>query len=711
MNAIKCILPLLLLALWGCDDDEPNKITADPYINDFELVDYSYSTDSDPDDASVKLIDVEYTIRAESKPEEEVVIEFYLLPSESSEFSTLSLDDHDEYELGDTDSKLLAQLRHGDLNAGLNVLSDQFIIDDVTLLMGEYELVPIIDPLGLHSDSTPENNLPTHIAHEEPIFGEDGVVTIGDDDHPIAKFEAENTKPINIDESDIEVKEVVLTGNEVEPIVIDYTRERDYDYLPYFPPHEIGYDFTYRNEFLPFINEDDRHLYVMRAYAMLNNEPKALQIWNEQEGDYCYSNPIYINDNGDHHIGFTTILKSEFDIEDGERLFDWITYYKSLISEDDLNNEVEDITVVMTLLPASEVTDDCDTIDWEYDNPDATTHTFTAALFMNYVEKYNPETMGEVSAMANANASEVSSQGSERDFFKVSKGFKVGSANKIKVALNNDVTLSYKSKLDKPDNIKYGVFSTSSLDATFFNQTKPITNVDFNVGISGDDELKHELEFNILGLKPFVGSPANPINCDDTNCQNNDGFSPEWSDSVDIAKHEFFIGPVPLFVTFGASGTLRLNFEFGFNPDYEVDFGAKESVGALYLGGDLLVAELNSFLKGGLELKWIEAGPIIKLDLVNFKANVTGLLVPWPDNSTPYAAAVSSVDLSTLNGHMGLFADVTTLKWCSKKRWGVRFKYPCGKKERNYTYWVGQFKSPYNYENVEIFNTGKIHLF
>lgn len=709
MNAMKCILPLLLLALWGCDDDEPNKITADPYINDFELVDYSYSTDSDPDDASVKLIDVEYTIRAESKPVEGVIVDFYLLPSDTSESSTMSLSG-DEYKLDDSEYKLLMQIFHTDLNAGLNVISDQFTVDDVTLSMGEYELIPVIDLQGVYTDSTPENNLPAHIAHEEPTISEDGVVTIGDNEYPASKFEAPKTTLINIDESDIDVKEEELTVSTVDPIVIDY--ERDADYLPYFPPHEIGYNFTYRNEFLSFDNEDDRHQYVVRVYAMLNNEPNLLKIWNEEEGAYCYSNTVHIESNEDHHLGFTSLLKSE---RDDNSLFNWIHHYKSLISPEDNENEVGDIEFTLTLLPASEVTVDCDEEDrWAYDNPDATKHTFTSALFMNYVEKNNTEVTNKESVLASVNASDTPPQTQSVEQERGSRRLWAGSAKTVKIALENDVTLSHNPNAKKSDDKKYEVASTSSLDVTFKRITKSLTGMEFDIGINASDRIEHSVRFNVLGFDTYVDSPSASNECTEKDCNYYlKDFKQVWTEDINFISQYFLVGPIPVFATVGAQGSLELDFDFGFNPEYEVQFersntGAPhDKAGALYLDGETFVANLDLFAKGGIDIVVTKAGVIGKMSLVNYKTSVTGFIVPWAD-PTPYAAGYGYLDMKSMQGKLGLFADVLVADICHTKWFKIPF--PCGTHWDEHRYWFGVFAPLYNFKDREIFNTGKIQF-
>lgn len=720
MVNIKYFAPLALILLVGCfddNDDSSNGIDTPAAVNvvDIGLDSYSYAISDGEEGSGEKIITVEYEVSTDSNLEDGLEVDLYLLPDYSNETSVqyATEETEEEVELDDSEAYLIQRILHGSLEIGSHAYTSSFTIDDVTLGEGFYELVFVVDPNGIYEDRNLANNYPDHIPASEPVVSEEGEVIVDGIVYDATEFAADTSESIAIDIEDIDVpEEVMLVNVEQDPIVLTY--QLDSDYLPYYDELTIPNNFSYKNEFLEFDDtESASKYYHLRLYTIYRNEYVPVKIWNkaigstEDSGQYCYDDVIEITDNTEHLIDYEAMIPAMDLYEDVDypsrswyvRVFD--------ISEDDTLNGNE-IPFIVTLTP--KLITDSDECSGFKDFEDATSTEGAISQQITipfYAIDVTPDDEPIIEAYAAESAFDPEASASA-DFFKFSKSFEAGDGDTAAVSLENTISLSYKPTAED-DDVLVGVFAESALNGALFGAENELLKAEASTGLTEAKKLGYEVSLYVLEGKVYSSTPAEVIDCDDPTCQQAKTFGEKWYEAMDMAKVTYPVGPIGLTIAVGAEGGINANINFGFDATLAQDVGSEETVPALYVGGDILSANLEAYLRGSLDYKLVEAGVMGAIELIDFKLNGTGYIAPWGidggSSIDPVAKAYAYTDLTTLSGKVGVFSAISKVKWCSKKRWGVRFKYPCGKETVTYKYWIAKLYTLYEHENKEIFSS------
>ncbi|KAF7787903.1 hypothetical protein PRUB_a2425 [Pseudoalteromonas rubra] len=157
-----------------------------------------------------------------------------------------------------------------------------------------------------------------------------------------------------------------------------------------------------------------------------------------------------------------------------------------------------------------------------------------------------------------------------------------------------------------------------------------------------------------------------------------------WEEEKVLAQARFTIGPVPMSVEAGVTGSLGFELTVGYNAE-------------LYAEGDLFHVDFNAFGRGGVNLGLVSAGIQAILTLIDntfaMESNA-GFALVSNGNKAPhiYYGIELKNDLDVISGKFGLYAETIGVKWC--KKWGI--PYPCGKKTHRYDLWLYQTPSVYN---------------
>lgn len=253
-----------------------------------------------------------------------------------------------------------------------------------------------------------------------------------------------------------------------------------------------------------------------------------------------------------------------------------------------------------------------------------------------------------------------------------SNGF--GDASKFKVGIDFDSDM----QIDLPTGSAH-FEAAGAMDLYVFNKANSIFSIDVdskasvtgeNTGVSGDVVL-----FNKTVYEQSIWRDAYTLD-----------FSKTWEENKTLVQSTFFIGPVPLSVEAGISGEMGM----GANLTYEAL--------TLTVTGDLFKASLGGAANGGINTGVAKAG--ITLDLTVLE-NVLAMEATTDmrayDNNTggptiDWSFAIVD-DINAIEGKFGLYAETYGLKWCKKKIFGKKIKYPCGTKTYHYDYWFYQTPS------------------
>ncbi|QPB84323.1 hypothetical protein CWC22_015555 [Pseudoalteromonas rubra] len=157
-----------------------------------------------------------------------------------------------------------------------------------------------------------------------------------------------------------------------------------------------------------------------------------------------------------------------------------------------------------------------------------------------------------------------------------------------------------------------------------------------------------------------------------------------WEEEKVLAQARFTIGPVPMSVEAGVTGSLGFELTVGYNAE-------------LYAEGDLFHVDFNAFGRGGVNLGLVSAGIqaiLILIDNTFAMESNAGFALVSNGNKAPhiYYGLELKNDLDVISGKFGLYAETIGVKWC--KKWGI--PYPCGKKTHRYDLWLYQTPSVYN---------------
>jgi len=152
-----------------------------------------------------------------------------------------------------------------------------------------------------------------------------------------------------------------------------------------------------------------------------------------------------------------------------------------------------------------------------------------------------------------------------------------------------------------------------------------------------------------------------------------------WEEEKELLNTSFVVGPVPMTITVGVSGEITSSFDLtvtGFNIE---------------ASSDILSIEFLANATGGINLAAIQAGVEIELTLIENVFNVTGN-VGLDLNGISYGLDLTD-EINAIQGRFGLFAKTFGIKWCKKRIFRKKIKYPCGTKTTTYRFWIYQTPS------------------
>ncbi|MGE4318507.1 MAG: hypothetical protein AB7E96_06320 [Deferribacterales bacterium] len=162
-------------------------------------------------------------------------------------------------------------------------------------------------------------------------------------------------------------------------------------------------------------------------------------------------------------------------------------------------------------------------------------------------------------------------------------------------------------------------------------------------------------------------------------------YPKSWNQTQEIANAELMVGPVPVNVETGATGTIGYVLSITLNST-----GVTSS-------NHLPDASLGLYAEAGVGTSSFSAGPVVDLTLIE------ELLKVVASSSFTYNSGDDDLDDGTLgltvtndidaiSGKFGLYVKYRTVKWCHK--FGV--PYPCGTKKKKSTKWIYETDSLYH---------------
>lgn len=183
------------------------------------------------------------------------------------------------------------------------------------------------------------------------------------------------------------------------------------------------------------------------------------------------------------------------------------------------------------------------------------------------------------------------------------------------------------------------------------------------------------------------------------NAQFEKTFEKSWEEERILAQARFSVGPIPITIKAGIDGGVGFELTIGY------------ALSELYANGDIFSTNFGGFATGGVDLLLVEAGVVIDINILdNVLALETSAELALLDEGSvdprvDYSFELTD-DLDVISGRFGLYAEVTSVKWC--KKWGV--PYPCGSKETTYYLWFYQTPSVYKKSWTIFSKEGSISL-
>ncbi len=168
----------------------------------------------------------------------------------------------------------------------------------------------------------------------------------------------------------------------------------------------------------------------------------------------------------------------------------------------------------------------------------------------------------------------------------------------------------------------------------------------------------------------------------------------DWEEERTIVKSTFFVGPIPVTAKAGVEGSLGMDFTLTYN-------------GRLNATGDLFTTTFDVFAEGGVEAGVASAGVTARFTIVDdlLRLDSWADLTLIEDNDIDpridYSFKLRN-ELEVIKGDFGLHAQTRSVKWCKKKKWGIKIKYPCGISKKDYYYWFYRTNGLFN-KNWTIF--------
>lgn len=176
----------------------------------------------------------------------------------------------------------------------------------------------------------------------------------------------------------------------------------------------------------------------------------------------------------------------------------------------------------------------------------------------------------------------------------------------------------------------------------------------------------------------------------------------DWEEERELVSSTFFVGPIPVSARAGVEGSLGMDFTLSYN-------------GRLNATGDIFTTTFDIFASGGIEAGVASAGVTARFrvvdDLLSLDSWADMTLIEGNDFDPriDYSFKLRN-ELEVIKGDFGLHAQTRSVKWCKKKKWGIKIKYPCGIKTNDYYYWFYRTSGLFN-KNWTIFEkNGSVNL-
>lgn len=380
------------------------------------------------------------------------------------------------------------------------------------------------------------------------------------------------------------------------------------------------------------------------AEVLIDGAYQAVKLWDAEQHAYQDNIDIEFTYNGeDHYFGF------DIEFSDAQRN----ALHAAGAEEISLRYNLTDIT-------ESEKT--------EHDTENSVEVTYPLFFFEQEAPTEVAE-RGEVSAAGiTSNSNELSISGSYAKTY----------GDKKKVGVGLDL-----SSLLKLDLRKAGAIAEagSSFDVYVFNKKATMFRIGFDAAayaqLVGSG---YSAEMVLFGAK-IIDESYERESFVKT-------WEKDWEEQRQIVKSTFFVGPIPMSVEAGVNGAVGFDFTLEFD-------------GKLKAYGDLLSSNFDVYANGGVEAGIASAGITASFtifeDLLRLDSEAN-LVLLQDGNVNPainYKFKLSN-ELDVIKGNFGLHAQTRSVKWCKKKKWGIKIKYPCGIKTKDYYYWFYRTNSIFN---------------
>ncbi|AWB65274.1 hypothetical protein C2869_01905 [Saccharobesus litoralis] len=402
------------------------------------------------------------------------------------------------------------------------------------------------------------------------------------------------------------------------------------------------------------------------AEILIDGGFQPLKLWHADSKTYTDSQEIEFTYNGeDHFFGFDLFISDE------QRAALYANY-----DADAYNN----------VLIRYDITDITESDDVEHDLNNSVVMSYPLYFFEG-------ENTAQISSSAQVTAAGVTSNSQE---YSLSGGFDKTYGDKKKIATSMD--LGGLLKLDK-ENQGAIADAGGSFNVYVFNKKATLFRVGFNAQAFTDvagtgDGTGWGSELVLFGSK-IIDESHYKTEFIKT-------WNKEWEEERQIVSSSFFVGPIPVGVRAGVTGGLGFEFTLRFD-------------GKLHAEGDVVSSYFDIWAKGGVEAGVASAGitaqfrifdELLRLDSA---ADLTIIGQNGVDPKITYEFDLTN-KLDVIKGDFGLFAEVRSVKWCKKKKWGIKIKYPCGIKKDNYYYWFYRTKGLYSKSWTIFAKDGEINL-
>jgi hypothetical protein len=667
IDMFKILVLVMVVLLSGCNDHDNDNV-------DFSLKDVSYSVIT-PDDKSLPSVaTVNYTINVDAEKNKDVTVDFYLLPVDESvdirkKTRDSSSDDSAAIPLTEDSYFLIYREVISQLPVGSHQRSIQIELPkDVN--KGKYEIIPVIDPLNEYVDTNPEDNVPQGIAVSEP--SESSIDEESLDNVENSSFISVIDIPEPIDEGVIKISESEFS----EPALLLIQ--------PYFTDEEFSEEPQKKYISGIFSLNSDIELtgkYYLIASVTLWGDSFPLPLWNPKSNTYDKFQEINLQAVKETQITYDLEISDEMN----QMLIEYVQEY---VGESDEPYNTEFTLKLISEADFNNDTNMCDSPECVAEDPDSS----------GEINKFTP--LVSIINIPTYIKMETESRTKKATSPKISWDKNFGNKKKVqaKIFVKGEVKSNVSSLKSDPDKVAVGATVSTGVDVLIFKAENKVITLNAELGLTGNHDFKKTLKVNVLDNTIFslgeeesgsLGACTDASPCEEPD----EGFKKSWEITHETGKVGFNIGPVPIAFKAGFTGELAFAPTIGFD-------------GEAYIGGNLVTANLDAYGMGGVDLKAVYWGIIANLTILDTTVKGRFYATLWDENWNidPHAGVKSSIDLESINGKFGGFAEVTSIKWCRKKVWHRHYKYPCGKKDKRYTLWFAKTPTLFTLDDYKIFD-------